>query len=48
VSSRRFPKRTKRPLEFLHLKGVDFEMSFEHKLALAQAQTAESIAKIER
>jgi tetratricopeptide (TPR) repeat protein len=29
-------------------KGVEFEMSFEHKLALAQAQTAESISKIER
>jgi hypothetical protein len=29
-------------------KGVEFEMSYEHRLALAQAQTAESISKIER
>jgi len=29
-------------------KGVEFEMSFEHRLASAQAQTAKSISKIER
>jgi hypothetical protein len=29
-------------------KGVEFEMSFEHRLVPAQAQAAESISKIER